>query len=142
MGGRRGPRTMTGVATAPTARAAAVLALAAILAVVVAAVLAPPGRSPAAAAGFACDKAVHADEVAVCETPGLSNLDVQMVTLYDVVLKLVGMGVRADLQDQQRAFLQARATCGADAACIAELYGQRIASLQKVIDDIAARGPY
>lgn len=96
----------------------------------------------AAAASFDCSKATAADERAVCASQTLSDEDVRMVTLYDVAVKLVGMGVRGDLRDQQRAFLAARASCGADAACIAGLYEQRVASLQKIIDDIAARGPY
>jgi uncharacterized protein len=104
--------------------------------------LGAPWATSSRAASFDCAKASHPDETAVCSSPALSTLDVRMMTLYEVVLKLVAMGVRADLQDQQRAFLAARATCGADAACIAALYDQRIASLQKVIDDIAARGPY
>lgn len=136
MRARRRRSTMT---TAGVARS--LFATVTIVAAIVTAAV-PVGSPAAAAAGFACDKAVEADEVAVCRSPELSALDVQMVTLYDVVLKLVGMGVRADLQDQQRAFLKARATCGGDLTCIAALYDQRIASLHKVIDDIAARGPY
>jgi hypothetical protein len=39
----------------------------------------------------------------------LSQLDVKMATLYDTIVRLVGMGVRGDMQDQRRAWLQERA---------------------------------
>jgi len=122
------------------ARVAVAVPLVGVL--VAAAWLAAVGPDAARAASFDCTKPAAADERAVCASRMLSDEDVRMVTLFDVAVKLVGMGVRGDLRDQQRAFLAARASCGADAACIAGLYEQRVASLQKIIDDIAARGPY
>ncbi len=38
----------------------------------------------AAAASFDCSKAAAPDEIAICANPDLSNLDVQMATLYGV----------------------------------------------------------
>jgi uncharacterized protein len=119
----------------------ATVAIAAALAAAAATVALPAG-SLAAAASFDCSRSLAADEEAICRTETLSNADVRMVTLYETVLKLVPMGVRSDLEEQQHEFARARTVCGAEVSCIAGLYQQRIAGLEKIIDDIAARGPY
>jgi len=119
----------------------ATIVLAAVFASV-AAIVASPAGSLAAAASFDCSRSLAADEEAICRTETLSNADVRMVTLYETVLKLVPMGVRSDLEEQQHEFARARTVCGAEVSCIAGLYQQRIAGLEKIIDDIAARGPY
>lgn len=93
-------------------------------------------------ASFNCNKAAAPDEIAVCKDRALSDLDVKMATIYDIVLKLVPMGTRGDLQDQQRAVLTDRAACGAGTACIRKLYDARISVLQTQIDRIAQGGPY
>lgn len=111
------------------------------LAVALAGAAMAPG-SRAAAASFDCTHAVAADEAAICRNEVLSNADVRMVTLYETVLKLVASGVRSDLEVQQSEFSRARAVCGSEVSCIAGLYQQRIAGLERIIDDIAARGPY
>jgi len=119
----------------------ATIVLAAVFASV-AAIVASPAGSLAAAASFDCSRSLAVDEEAICRTETLSNADVRMVTLYETVLKLVPMGVRSDLEEQQHEFARARTVCGAEVSCIAGLYQQRIAGLEKIIDDIAARGPY
>ena len=100
------------------------------------------GCGSANAASFDCRKAASADETAVCDSRELSELDVRMATLYDTVTKLVGMGVRGALQDQQRAWLDARRNCGADRACIRNLYETRIRALNTEFERIARGGPY
>jgi uncharacterized protein len=52
------------------------------------------------------------------------------------------MGVRGNLQDQQRAWLADRAACGADRACIRNLYEARIRALEAEVARIARGGPY
>ena len=96
----------------------------------------------ASAASFDCRNASRADEIAICDSRELSQLDVKMATLYDTILKLVGMGVRGNLQDQQRAWLNDRAACGADRACIGNLYEARIRTLETEVTRIARGGPY
>src|ERR1700742_1650338 len=88
------------------------------------------GCTSAHAASFDCNKASAADEITICDSRELSQLDVKMATLYDTVIKLVGMGVRGDMQDQQRAWLRTRADCGHDRACISKLYDSRIRALE------------
>jgi uncharacterized protein len=100
------------------------------------------GCNSAHAASFDCNKASAADEVTICDSRELSQLDVRMATLYDTVIKLVGMGVRGDMQDQQRAWLRTRADCGHDRACIRKLYDTRIRALEGDVARIAKGGPY
>ncbi|MFG1420427.1 lysozyme inhibitor LprI family protein [Roseixanthobacter liquoris] len=97
---------------------------------------------PAGAASFDCSAAKAPDEKAVCATRSLNDLDVKMATQYAIVTRLVGMGQRGDLQDQQRAFLKQRAACGGDVACIAKAYRDRIAVFEGVVDGVVARGPF
>lgn len=100
------------------------------------------GCGSAHAASFDCSKASNTDETTICDSRELSQLDVKMATLYDTVVKLVGMGVRGDMQDQQRAWLRTRADCGHDRACIRKLYEARIRALEGEVARIAKGGPY
>jgi uncharacterized protein len=90
--------------------------------------------SPASAASFNCAKAATPDEIAICKTPSLSDLDVQMATLYGVRMQIpMLMGAKGAAQDEQRAFLQSRAACGSNVGCLTAAYNQRIASLNATI---------
>ena len=100
------------------------------------------GCGDANAASFDCRKASNPDETTICDSRELSQLDVKMSTLYEIVIKLVGMGVRGDLQDQQRAWLRARGDCGHDRTCIRNLYETRIRTLDSEVDRISRGGPY
>ncbi len=113
-----------------------------ILAVAVALLLTVATGSPGNAASFNCHKATKADEFAICDSRQLSELDVKMATIYDIVIKLVPMGTRGAIEDEQRAWLAARQACGADRGCIRNLYDARIKTLMAQIDRIARGGPY
>lgn len=92
--------------------------------------------SAAGAASFDCSKAIKPDEIAVCKTPALSNLDTEMATLYGVRMEIpMLMGARGAAQDEQVAFLAARGACGSDVACIQSAYQARITVLQSTISD-------
>ncbi|WP_197028285.1 hypothetical protein [Bosea sp. 117] len=90
----------------------------------------------AGAASFDCAKAAAPDERAICADATLSALDSEMGGLwyaYDRVPMLMGgSGTR---RDEARAFLAARAQCGANAGCLLPLYRNRVATLQLQIDD-------
>jgi uncharacterized protein len=90
---------------------------------------------PAAeAASYNCAKAKTPDEIAICTNPALSDLDTQMATLYGVRMQIpMLMGARGAAQDEQRAFLAVRSSCGANVACIKTVYQQRIAVLSQII---------
>jgi uncharacterized protein len=88
----------------------------------------------AQAASFDCNKAATPDEIAICVNPGLSNLDTIMATLYGVRMEIpMLMGARGAAQDEQRAWLSGRGTCGSNLACLQSSYQSRIAQLQQII---------
>jgi uncharacterized protein len=89
---------------------------------------------PAQAASFNCTKAAKPDEKAICDSTKLSDLDVEMATLYRVRMELpMLMGARGAAQDEQRAFLVQREKCGGKVACIEAAYTARIGALNQTI---------
>lgn len=97
---------------------------------------------PASAASFSCAGVSTPDEVAICKSCDLAQLDVKMATLYGVITKLVGMGQRGMIQDDQRAWLVERASCKGDAACLSNAYQTRIRAIEGMLSDIYSRGPF
>jgi uncharacterized protein len=88
--------------------------------------------SSAEAASFDCGKA--ADEIAICSTPHLSDLDMHMATLYGVRMQIpMLMGAKGAARDEQRAFLAERGACGGNVACIQQAYLNRVAVLNQAI---------
>jgi len=88
----------------------------------------------ARAASFDCAKAAKPDETAICGSTKLSDLDVEMATLYRVRMELpMLMGARGAAQDEQRAFLNQREQCGGNVTCIQAAYTARIATLNQTI---------
>ena len=100
------------------------------------------GRGGALAASFDCEQARTADEVAICQDRGLSDLDVRMATLFEVVTSLVAMGQRGAIRDDQRDWLAERGDCGADRSCLRQSYRKRIGVLESVLDEIRSHGPF
>jgi uncharacterized protein len=98
--------------------------------------------SAASAASFDCYRARTPDEHAICNDRALNDKDVELTTRYSMVLQLLAMGMRGDLQDEQRAWLARRRTCGASRACIGRLYDQRISRIKGVFDGVASHGPF
>lgn len=113
-----------------------------VCAILLAAPEALADQPAAGIASFDCSAARSPDEVAVCTTPPLGALDIRMATTFDILTKLVAMGQRGDLQDDQRAFLAQRKACGANVGCIRQAYHARLATLDKAVADLAARGPF
>lgn len=90
--------------------------------------------APSQAASFDCAKASAPDERAVCATPALSALDSEMGGLWFAYSRFpMLMGGNGDRHDEARAFLAARAKCGADTACLTALYTARITALKSQI---------
>lgn len=100
------------------------------------------GVAPASAASFDCTTAKARDMRAVCVNRELSDLDVRMATLYEVLTHLVAMGQRGEIQEAQKAFLAFRATCGGRVSCIRGAYQNRITQLEAGLQAIYARGPF
>ena len=90
--------------------------------------------APAEAASFNCAEAKTADEIAICKTQILSDLDMQMATLYGVRMQIpMLMGAKGAAQDEQRSFLVTRVACGGNVACLQQAYLMRIAVLNQAI---------
>lgn len=98
--------------------------------------------APAQAASFNCGRATAPDEYAICADRNLSERDVEMATLYEVVTRMLPMGARGQVQDEQRYWLRRRAECGSDTSCLGRRYAVRIGQLRGILNDIYARGPY
>lgn len=98
--------------------------------------------SDARAQSFSCATNTAPDERAICADDKLSQLDVKMDTMYEVLSHTSAMGARGALQDSQRAWLAQRALCGADTVCLRTAYQRRIGQLQDLLNDLYARGPF
>ena len=96
---------------------------------------------PAFAASFPCDKAEAPDEKAICDTRALNDLDVEMAVRFEILKDLLAMGSRAQLQDEQEAWLKERRACGADVACLRQAYEARVKVLRGVLSEFAKQGP-
>lgn len=94
------------------------------------------------AASYDCNKARSADEVAICKSPALGELDVKMATLYNVSSHLYAMGARGAMQDDQQIFLKQRKSCSGNTACLRNAYQARISQLEKGLERIYENGPY
>ncbi len=55
----------------------------------------------AQAASFNCDKAKTTPEHAICEYRQINDADVKMATTYTILKRLVPMGTRGMIQDEQ-----------------------------------------
>lgn len=97
----------------------------------------------ASAASFDCQKARAPDEKAICATLSLNDQDVRMSQLYDIVRKLVPMGSRGAIMDDQAAWLRDRRRCGGDRACLTRSYARRISQLNAVLEErVYPNGPF
>lgn len=92
--------------------------------IVLALLLLPPVTG--SAASFSCSSVTASDEKAICADRELSEKDVRMETTYDMLKKVVLMGGRGALQDEQTAWLQKRQACGDNTVCLSHLYDDRI----------------
>ena len=95
------------------------------------------GAQPAHAASFDCRKPdLAADEKAICQNPQLNDMDVKMVTTFDLLSGLLAMGARGDMQDQQIKWLEQRGKCEANLDCIAAAYAVRMAELTSIYEGL------
>jgi uncharacterized protein len=98
--------------------------------------------SHAAAASFDCKAASRPDERAICASRRLSEMDVEVSVRYEMLIGLVPMGTRGDMQEEQRNWLQQRAQCGANQKCLRASYATRIATLKNEYEQLKSRGPF
>jgi uncharacterized protein len=94
------------------------------------------------AASFNCDKARTEVEHAVCEYRVINDADVKMATTYNILKRLVPMGTRGVIQDEQVKWLQLRDQCGSSSRCLSEVYKMRQQKLDLYMDRIYKQGPF
>ncbi|AYA41725.1 hypothetical protein HZS38_15420 [Xenorhabdus nematophila] len=87
-------------------------------------------------ASFNCAKAQLPDEKAICSSPKLNDLDVEMSVKYHFLRGLFAMGVSGEMYDNQTAWLKQRKKCKGDTACLLQSYHQRIKQLDTLYDSI------
>jgi uncharacterized protein len=100
-----------------------------------------PIAASAQVASFECAKAATAAESAICRVPSLGAKDVEMATLYRILVTVhparSGMAYREfrdDLRDRQADWIKnIRNGCKGDVACLHQAYDQRINALSSTI---------
>lgn len=87
------------------------------------------GFSSVNAQSFNCRYAKAVDEVTICRSPLLSQLDEQMSQMYFEIRNSLYGVQRLQLQNGQAAWLRGRQLCGGDPGCIEDAYRHRIREL-------------
>lgn len=105
------------------------------LKIFMACVIAPVSFSTMAAS-FDCHHAKYADEKAICSTPVLNDLDIEMSVKYHFLHGLFAMGTAGELKDAQDAWLTERRGCKEDIVCLTNKYQQRLKVLNDLYDAI------
>ena len=83
------------------------------------------------AASYDCTRADTAAEIAVCDNPGLNRMDEDLAVTYRSLLDRLPPRQAAHLRDDQRSWLVARDSCGADVRCLRARYQERMARLNE-----------
>lgn len=109
---------------------------------VVAAVVLPQAARAGDYAPLDCGKASTPTELTICNSYSLGQDEARMATLYGIATSLVAMGQRAEIREEQLDWIEEREACGATVSCLTERYETRIEELNKIIEDIASRGPF
>ena len=94
------------------------------------------------AASFNCDTAQTKTEHAICAHRTLNDADVKMATTYHIIRKLVPMGTRGAIQDQQAKWLSLRNQCQANLSCLSNAYKIRQQTLELNMSRIYQQGPF
>lgn len=96
----------------------------------------------AQAASFNCGRASSKTELAICEHPPLNDADVKMATTYSILKRLVPMGTRGLIQDEQFKWLALRDQCLNNVSCLTDVYKMRQQKLDLYLDRIYKKGPF
>lgn len=82
-------------------------------------------------ASYDCTRATTAAEIAVCNNPSLNRMDEDLAVQYRSLLNESPPPRAAALRDDQRSWLVARNSCGADVRCLRARYEERLARLNE-----------
>ena len=82
-------------------------------------------------ASYDCTRATTPTEIAVCDNPGLNRMDEDLAVQYRSLLNQLPPRRADALRDDQRSWLVARNSCGADVRCLRARYEERLARLNE-----------
>ena len=85
----------------------------------------------AQAASYDCTRADTAAEIAVCSNPTLNRLDEDLAVQYRSLLNRLPPRRAEMVRQDQRSWLAARDSCGADVRCLRARYQERSARLDE-----------
>ena len=85
----------------------------------------------ALAASYDCTRASTAAEIAVCDDPKLNRMDEDLAVTYRSLIDRLPPRQATQLRDDQRSWLVARDSCGADVRCLRARYQERMARLNE-----------
>ena len=94
------------------------------------------------AASFSCEKAKTQTEHAICEHRAVNDADVKMATTYRIVSRLVAMGTRPQIRDEQYRWLELRDRCGSSLSCLTQVYDLRQQKLDEHLNRLYQRAPF
>lgn len=94
------------------------------------------------AASFDCSRATIQTEHAICENLDVNDADVRMATSYKIVNKLMPMGTRSAIRDEQIKWLAMRDRCGTGVPCLKEVYKMRQQQLDIYLQRVYKQGPF
>lgn len=98
--------------------------------------------SHANAASYDCNKAKHVTEQQICAHLNLNDADVKMATSYQIIQKLVPMGTRGAIQDEQVQWRKQRNLCRVKIECIEKSYQIRQLELDLHLQRVIEQGPF
>jgi uncharacterized protein len=97
------------------------------------------GADRANAQSFDCRNARYADEKTICQQPRLGQLDQELASAYDRVMRKLPKEQRDAFDNNETAFVTARRRCGDHPACIEQSYRNRIQELQAAVPEDPGR---
>ncbi|MBC2773962.1 hypothetical protein H6M51_13950 [Rhizobium sp. AQ_MP] len=91
----------------------------------------------ARAASFDCrTPGLAPDEAAICQNIDLNDMDVRMVTTFELLREVLPMGSRGALETAQIEWLEKRRACEANLDCLAAAYASRMAELRNAVGEV------
>ena len=78
----------------------------------------------------------------ICEHRAVNDADVKMATTYRIVSRLVAMGTRSQIRDEQFRWLELRDRCGASVDCLTQVYNLRQQKLEDHLNQLYQRAPF
>lgn len=100
-------------------------------------------NNAAMAASFNCTKATLPTEKAICQHLSLNDQDVKMATTFNVLTRVLPMGGRDALRDEQSIWLKQRNHCGQRINCIQMSYISRQQQLDQMLQQrVYSHGPF